>query len=76
MPYPSLKLSYVVWFVSTKYAWKHVIIPKNQKNTNAKIITSIATGAFSIALGSFHTKRWRGGVQRRQMELKGVEGGH
>jgi hypothetical protein len=25
--------------------------------------------------GSFHTKRWRGGVERRQMELKGIEVG-
>jgi hypothetical protein len=25
--------------------------------------------------GSFHTKRCRGGVERRQMELKGIEGG-
>ena len=44
MPYPSLKLSYVVWFVSTKYAWKHVIIPKNKKNTNAKIIICCSDG--------------------------------
>jgi hypothetical protein len=29
----------------------------------------------SSALGSFHTKRCRGGVERRQLELKGVEGG-
>eukprot|EP00982_Pelagococcus_subviridis_P015925 31439-Pelagococcus_subviridis.AAC.22 len=26
-------------------------------------------------LGSFHTSDCRGGVQRRQMELKGVDGG-
>ena len=26
-------------------------------------------------LGSFHTSEYWGGVQRRQMELKGVEGG-
>jgi hypothetical protein len=30
---------------------------------------------FLVNSGSFHTKRWRGGVQRRQVELKGVEGG-
>ena len=26
--------------------------------------------------GSFHTKRCRGGVERRQLKLKGVEGGY
>jgi hypothetical protein len=29
-----------------------------------------------VALGSFHTSERRGGVERRQVELKGVEGGY
>jgi hypothetical protein len=29
----------------------------------------------SASLGPFHTKRRRGGVERRQLKLKGVEGG-
>ena len=29
----------------------------------------------STVLGSFHTSERRGGVERRQLELKGVEGG-
>ena len=31
--------------------------------------------AFLRLLGSFYTSEWRGGVERRQVELKGVEGG-
>eukprot|EP00982_Pelagococcus_subviridis_P013067 31212-Pelagococcus_subviridis.AAC.11 len=27
------------------------------------------------SLGAFHTKRWRSGVERRQLELKDAEGG-
>ena len=30
---------------------------------------------FSSRRGPFHTKRCRGGVHRRQLELKGVDGG-
>ena len=29
----------------------------------------------STVLGSFHTSERRGGVERRQLELKGIEGG-
>jgi hypothetical protein len=36
---------------------------------------SRVSGTTRFALGSFHTKRRRGGVHRRQLELKGVEGG-
>ena len=34
------------------------------------------TVPFAGASGSFHTKRCRGGVHRRRLELKGAEGGH
>jgi hypothetical protein len=33
------------------------------------------TARRACVFGSFHTKRRRGGVQRRQTELKGAEGG-
>eukprot|EP00982_Pelagococcus_subviridis_P014203 31312-Pelagococcus_subviridis.AAC.19 len=36
--------------------------------------TSCMRTAFRIS-GSFHTKRRRGGVERCQLELKGIEGG-
>jgi hypothetical protein len=37
---------------------------------------ALGNGEISRILGkAFHTKRSRGGVQRRQRELKGVEGG-
>jgi len=46
---------------------------------NASVVPSNRAPAFLCAavhsFGSFHTKRCRGGVERRQMELKGVEGG-
>ena len=43
----------------------------------APLRSVIATGNGAAApFGSFHTKRCRGGVERRQLELIGAEGGY
>ena len=44
----------------------------------ARVAFNRATSALTLGVstsGSFHTKRRRGGVERRQLKLKGVEGG-
>jgi hypothetical protein len=38
--------------------------------------TRSSFSALIAALGPFHTSERRGGVERRQLELKGAEGGY
>jgi hypothetical protein len=45
--------------------------------SNAKTLPPApTTAATCVVLGSFHTSERRGGVERRQLKLKGVEDGH
>ena len=48
---------------------KHISAPSRSLGT----ARHKSSGDFSRASGSFHTSERRGGVERRQVELKGVE---
>ena len=49
--------------------------PLDANSFPACALLTPALHSMYVDFGSFHTSEYRGGVERRQMELKGVEGG-